>query len=218
MRMKKLAFVDPFVVSPAVHCFNDFVKLSDASVSYHMPSKFGTRGLEENREETQGYIVVGSASHVTEPLEWHGPLARFLVSELHYGKPVFGCCFGHQLMAFAFGSNVDFAFSNQEKQIGVRQITLNRDFWNFRKGETFTLPVTHRQVVKELGKGLISVGAGLPNDIIIHESLPLLTTQGHPEASAYFCTNDIGNISPQEEMMGRKDGALLIRRFLENFN
>lgn len=209
--MKKIGFIDPFMINPAVHCFNELVQRFSLSSTYHMPSKFGVKTLERHQENTQGYVIVGSLSHVTEPLEWHAPLAEFLVEELRKGKPVLGCCFGHQLLAHALGSLVDYATPEQEKYTGVREITICGDFWNFKQGEKFILPVSHKQVVKTLAPGLRSVGHGLENDIIIHEDLPLLTTQAHPEASSQFFSEDEG------QMTTRHDGPLFMERFFEFF-
>src|SRR4051794_40352050 len=130
--MKKLAFIDPFVVSPAVHCYNGIVDLLNISMTYHMPSKFGMSSLLDSENETDAYLIVGSASHVTEPLDWHGPLAEFLVKVLKSGKPVMGCCFGHQLLCYAFGSSVDFAHADQEKYSGTRVMTLTEDLYGFK--------------------------------------------------------------------------------------
>lgn len=215
--MKKLGFIDPFMKTPAVHCFNEFIDLMATPTSYHMPSQFGVRSLEDHQSDTDGYIIVGSASHVTEPLAWHAPLAKFLLAELKRGKPVFGCCFGHQLICHALGSSVEFAHPLQEKSSGVRNITFNQDFRNYKRGENFHLAVTHRQIVTTLGPGLIEVGRGLLNDIVAHKDLPLLCTQAHPEASSFFCTSDIQNMTLNEEQQSRKNGSDLIKRFFNSF-
>lgn len=215
--MKRLAFIDPFVVTPALNCFNDFVDLMKRPVSYHMPSKFGITTLEQVRMETDGYIVVGSASHVTEPLEWHGPLAQFLLEELNRKKPVFGCCFGHQLLCHALGSTVDYAHVNQEKYNGVREIKVTKDYLSLKAGEKIVLPVTHRQVVKTLGQDLISIGEGLANDIVGHRKLPMLTTQAHPEASRYFCQSDIQNLDAKDASLARGHGQGMIKKFFTHF-
>jgi GMP synthase-like glutamine amidotransferase len=212
-----IAFIDPFINNPVIYCYNELVEYLNHPMTYHMPAKCGVKSLVDSADSISAYIVAGSASNVTEPLEWHKPLADFLVSELKKGKPVLGACFGHQLLCHAFGSEVDYAFPSQDKLLGLRQIKMTEDIHHFRKDEIIALAVTHRQVVKTLGPGLKSVGESLANDIVIHETLPLLTTQAHPEASKYFCSFDIQNLSQDEEDLVRKDGKTFIKNFLNYY-
>lgn len=212
-----IMFIDPFIVSPVSHCFNHFIDNFNLKTLVHMPHVHGVDSLIKRRDEVKAYIIAGSASNVTEPLPWHKPLADFLIEELKKGKPVLGCCFGHQLMCHAFGSEVDYHSADQSKLKGLREMKLLRSFWNMKEGETFLMPVTHRQAVKTLGKGLMCVSSGLPNDIVIHESLPFLSSQGHPEGSVYFCENDIGELTEDEVKAGVESGRRLVRFFLEHF-
>lgn len=215
---KHLAFIDPFIKTPSLHCFNALVERFSLPMIYHMPAALGIEELIKSRESIKGYIVIGSASNVTEPLPWHKPLGDFLLSELSLGKPILGCCFGHQLLCHMLGSQVEYASKDEAKISGVRKIQITQDFWNFKAGESFTLGITHRQVVRSLGPGLRSVGRGLDNDIVIHETLPLLTTQAHPEASKFFCSFDIP-ISDEKQMeVAYQDGGKLIARFLDYFH
>ncbi len=54
------------------------------------------------------YILGGSPSMVTEreQKEWIDRLIKFVRSEVEKGKPVFGICFWHQILATAFGWDV----------------------------------------------------------------------------------------------------------------
>lgn len=213
----QIAIIDPFVKTPAVHCFNNLVQSLKVPLTYHMPSTLGIQSLIEAAPITQAYIILGSASHVTENLAWHEPLAQFLLNELKAKKPVLGCCFGHQLMCHALGSEVSFYYPDEEKLSGQRKIVLTKDFWDFNEGEIFHLAVTHRQIVKSLGPELMNVGVGLPNDIVIHKSLPFMGTQAHPEVSGYFCQEDIKDLNANETEQAQRDGIRFIRRFLEHF-
>lgn len=215
---KQIAIIDPFVKSPAVSCFNRLVQMLNLPASYHLPSLFGNETLYRDQDKTSAYIVLGSASHVHENLPWHTPLAQFLVEELHKNKPVLGCCFGHQLMCHAFGAKVEYYESQEVKLSGKRKVTICQDQWNFAKGEEFHLAITHRQVVKDLPATLIELGQGLSHDIVIHQTLPFLGTQAHPEASSYFCQHDIQNLTISEEKLTQDDGERLIRRFFEYFH
>jgi GMP synthase-like glutamine amidotransferase len=213
----QIAVIDPYIKGPAVNCFNSLVELLGVPASYHMPSMMGMESILNGSFKASAYIVLGSASHVHENLPWQKPLADFLVSELKANKPVMGCCFGHQLVCHALGAKVEFHSEDEAKHMGSRRITISEDFWNFKKDESFLLGVTHKQVVRDLPKGLREVGRGLENDLVIHETLPFMGTQAHPEASGYFCTSDITNLQATEISNIQKDGGALIRRFFAQF-
>lgn len=212
-----IMFIDPYIENPVPHCFNHFVKNYNLKTLVHMPHVHGVETLKAQRHEIKAYIVAGSKSNVTDPLPWHKPLADFLLEELKAGKPVLGCCFGHQLMCHAFGSVVDWHSKEQIKLKGLREMKITRSFWNIHEGEVFDMPVTHRQVVKTLGPGLISVSTGLQNDMVIHETLPYISSQGHPEGSRFFCQNEIGDLSSAEIERGVQSGEKLVSSFLRHF-
>ena len=213
----QIAIIDPFVNGPAVNCFNSLVNLLGVKATYHMPGPYGIDSLIREASQSKAYIVLGSASHIHQQLPWHKPLADFLLEELKKNKPVLGCCFGHQIMCHALGAKVEYHVKEETKQMGTRNISVTEDFWNFKKGESFLLGVTHKQVVRNLPKSLRSVGHGLENDIVIHESLPFMGTQAHPEASDYFCTTDITNLNSLEINGVQKDGGRLIQKFFQHF-
>ena len=215
---KQIAIIDPYVKSPAIHCFNRLINLLGLKSTYHTPSTFGVESLLREASKSQAYIVLGSASHIHENLPWHRHLGQFLFEELNQNKPVLGCCFGHQLVCHILGAKVDFYQKDETKQTGTRIITVTEDFWNFKKGESYYLGVSHRQIVKNLPKGLKAVGLGLENDIVIHETLPFMGTQAHPEASTHFCDMDIQNLTHSEINSLQQDGGRLILQFFQYFN
>ncbi|NZA25871.1 glutamine amidotransferase [Luteimonas sp. SJ-92] len=53
-----------------------------------------------------GIIVSGSAAMVTERLDWSERAAGWLREAAHAGLPLFGICYGHQLLAHALGGEV----------------------------------------------------------------------------------------------------------------
>lgn len=208
---KQLAFIDPFLMTASIHCFNELVELTGVPTSYYMPDKFGIAGLKADAHKNSAYFIAGSASNVTEPLEWHRPLAEFLISELRSNKPVVAVCFGHQLLCHAFGSEVGDFHQTGDKIMGLRKIQILEDWGNLKHREEYLLPVTHKQVVKKLSSELVSLGQGLDHDVVIHKTLPFLSTQAHPEASAYFCSSDI-KLNEEDKNTGRTDG----KRFLDH--
>ncbi len=58
------------------------------------------------REGFAGVIVSGSAAMVTQRLDWSERSATWLREAAHADFPVFGICYGHQLLAHALGGTV----------------------------------------------------------------------------------------------------------------
>lgn len=57
--------------------------------------------------EHDGYLVTGSRAGAYEGLEWMAPLTRLLQGLRDARVPVAGVCFGHQIMAQAYGGRVE---------------------------------------------------------------------------------------------------------------
>jgi len=209
----KIGFIDPYMETPAIECFNDLIDLMNQKIYYYSPSKLSMDGLNSLKDKCDAYIVVGSASHVTEELSWHGPLFDFLLSELKKNKPILGCCFGHQLMCYGLGGRVGYYQDDQQKIKGVRQITVTKDWGPFRKNESFHLAVSHKQVVQELPKDLVEIGVGFRNDLVAHTHFPLLLTQAHPEVSSNVVSDD--EIKNEADLLKSQDGKKLIKRFFD---
>ena len=53
-----------------------------------------------------GVIVTGSGAMVTDRHDWSERSAAWLRDAAHDGMPVFGICYGHQLLAHALGGDV----------------------------------------------------------------------------------------------------------------
>lgn len=58
------------------------------------------------REGFAGVIVTGSGAMVTERRDWSERSADWLRDAAHAGTPLFGICYGHQLLAHALGGEV----------------------------------------------------------------------------------------------------------------
>ena len=65
----------------------------------------------------EGYIISGSDKGVYDDTPWMAPLRAFLIEARKADKPMFGICFGHQIMADVFGGKAE-RFG--EAEIGVR--------------------------------------------------------------------------------------------------
>jgi len=103
-------------------------------------------------EECAGAVITGSHSMVTDNLPWSVKLEEWIMSLLNAGTPLFGICYGHQLLARAAGGQV--GFLPQGKEIGTVGVHLLPDCANdplFRSfPRSFCVHATHSQTVLSL--------------------------------------------------------------------
>lgn len=128
----------------------------------------------------EAYLITGSAAGVYENLPWIPPLKQFLQEGRGRTKLV-GVCFGHQIMAEAFGGEV--AKSPKGWGIGLQQYQVfNRATWMGTE-ERLSIPVSHQDqvLVKPphadvlAGSDFCDIGA------LAYEHHPSISFQFHPE-------------------------------------
>lgn len=103
-------------------------------------------------DKCAGITITGSHSMVTDNLPWSLKLEEWLRSLLSAEVPIFGICYGHQLLAKAAGGEVD--FHPQGKEVGTVAVDLldaRRDDPLFRDlPDSFFVHATHAQSVLKL--------------------------------------------------------------------
>lgn len=218
LRSLKLVIIDPFVQEPAMNCTNRLSDLLNCNINIFYPSLFPMTGL--NKLQPDALIILGSASHITQNLPWHQPLAESVAHFLEKGKPTLGLCFGHQLIANYYGCKVDYFKTPEDRETQSRTVTIDKKFGNIEVGETLELAVTHRQAVITLHKDFEVLGHGpkeyLSNDLIKHKKLPFIGSQPHPEASEYFCMKS-AELPPEKVPIVQRDGDRLVLAFFKNY-
>lgn len=135
--------------------------------------------------EVAGAMITGSAAMVTERAAWSERTAGWIRDAMDVELPLFGVCYGHQLMAHALGGRVDYLPGGRE--IGTQSIELTTDLAH----EPFTLPAsfrahtTHEQGVLEppLGTAVLARSARDPHQLLRYGP-HAVSTQFHPEFNA----------------------------------
>lgn len=123
-----------------------------------------------------GYIITGSRFSVNDDLPWIPPLRDFVRVLASNSIPVFGICFGHQIIAQAFGAIVN--KSHTGWALGSQQYTYNDDCLH---GDEPAF-VFHQDQVETIPEGATVIGSShqCPIGALKYEH-PALSVQYHPE-------------------------------------
>ena len=102
--------------------------------------------------ECAGIVITGSHAFVTDGIPWSLDLEKWIPSLLDAGTPIFGICYGHQLLARAAGGSVD--FHPQGSEFGTVAVHLlpgcAHDALFRTLPRTFPVHATHSQSVLRL--------------------------------------------------------------------
>jgi GMP synthase (glutamine-hydrolysing) len=128
--------------------------------------------------EADGWLISGSKHAVYEDHAWLAPLAALVRDAAARRVPMVGICFGHQVMAAAFGAGV--AKSDKGWAIGVHE-------WD-EGGRPLRLMAAHQDQVAGAPEGArVTAGSAFcPVAALDWPGLPLASWQGHPEFDAAF--------------------------------
>lgn len=134
-----------------------------------------------------GALITGSAAMVTERAAWSERTAGWIRDAMDAELPLFGVCFGHQLMAHALGGRVDYLPGGRE--IGTQTIeTLDaatHDLLATGLPTSFRAHTTHEQSVLEAPSGAAVLARSVrdPHQLLRYGP-NAFSTQFHPEFSA----------------------------------
>jgi GMP synthase-like glutamine amidotransferase len=136
--------------------------------------------LPDSPEAFPAYLITGSPVGVYEDHAWLEPLKDFLRAAKGRAKIV-GICFGHQVMAEAFGGRVE--KSDRGWGIGLQtlEVKARRPFMN---GETsISVPASHQDqiVVPPPNVEVLAASDFSPYGVIAYKDQPALSMQFHPE-------------------------------------
>lgn len=142
----------------------------------------------------KGVVITGSPSGVYEDDPWIRDLIGWLRA-LDAGVPVVGICFGHQVMAQAYGGHVE--KSHKGWGVGLHEYRIKaRDVWHDLLGKPadetlIRVAVTHQdQVVKKPDSAVVLAGSDFtPHGALYYTDRKGLSFQCHPEFCQDFASD-----------------------------
>ena len=148
--------------------------------------------LPQSPTACDAWLVTGASAGVYDPLPWIEPLKGFLNAAR--GKAaLIGICFGHQIMAEAFGGKAikspnGWGLGEQEYRV------LKREPW-MDDAPSFRLPGSHQDQVVELPPGAEVIAASdfTPMGALAWRDQPAISMQLHPEFEPAYATALIEN-------------------------
>lgn len=137
--------------------------------------------------EVAGALITGSAAMVTERAAWSERTAGWIRHAMDAELPLFGVCYGHQLMAHALGGRVDYLPGGRE--IGTMPIQVaaeaRHDPVAAALPASFRAHTTHEQSVLEIPKGAkILAGSARDPHHLLRYGANAVSVQFHPEFNA----------------------------------
>lgn len=176
---------------PIAQEFPRYPQMLESLVAPHVPGLQTevvslVEGAALPRPETvEALMVTGSPHGVYDPIDWIQPLKSFMRRLAAQGAPQVGICFGHQLMAEAFGGRA--ARAPQGWGLGRHTYALHASepFMADHCGRAFHMAVSHQDQVLEKPDvaDVIASSAFTPFAALAYRHAPALSFQGHPE----FC-------------------------------
>lgn len=142
--------------------------------------------LPKDPSDCDAYIISGSASSVYEEEAWIRDLEEFVRDATRSDVPVFGICFGHQVLAQALGGTVERAENGWG--IGVHTMRVDEDRpWMDPDMESVDLLMSHQDQVVELPDDAVVLGSSDHCANYLVEFTPTVVgIQGHPEFPIAF--------------------------------
>jgi GMP synthase (glutamine-hydrolysing) len=153
------------------------VNFGDISVNYHVG------------KDINAVVISGSAARIVNPsdraqFEGVERLIKFC------SLPLLGICFGHQLLCWAFGAEVD----SLTKQVfnrfeDVNLVQYDEIFSGFKEGQTILLAENHYDYVlkdslESAGFALLADSDSCEVEAVKHKTKPFYGVQFHPERTA----------------------------------
>jgi GMP synthase-like glutamine amidotransferase len=131
------------------------------------------------------WLITGSPAGVYEDHAWIAPLEAFLREAKGRTKLV-GICFGHQIMAQAFGGRVE--KSDRGWGIGLQSYDVAELAPWMDEVSSFAIPVSHQDQIVEQppASRVLAANAFSPFGLLAYDDGQSISFQGHPEWEPAF--------------------------------
>lgn len=185
-----------------------------------------TGGKLPKPQDLAGAVITGSGAMVTDREAWSENTAAWLRNAMDAELPLFGVCYGHQLLAHALGGTVGWLPGGRE--IGTQPIRRSGDEDALLDGMPVNFPAhtTHRQSVLEAPRGarVLARSQADPHQILRYGT-KAISTQFHPEFGTRFMRAYLRSREPalveegfdvpalHREVQATPDARGLLRRF-----
>jgi GMP synthase - Glutamine amidotransferase domain len=175
-------------------------------------------------------LITGSPAMVTDRAPWSEDAARWLADAVPRGLPVFGVCYGHQLLAHALGGVV--ADNPRGREVGTQTVTLapgaRQDPLLADAPDAFPGQMQHAQsvIAPPPGARVLAASAMDPHQMLRYGP-HAVSVQFHPEFDEAVTRADLQRHAGRYRAMGMDIEALarsvrpspyaaqLVRRFLQ---
>ena len=152
-------------------------------------------------ESVDAAVITGSGAMVSERLDWSERTAEWLRGASRAGLPTLGVCYGHQLLAHAFGGRVD--YNPRGREIGTVDIeclpAAAEDALLSASPPRFRAHATHLQTVLKAPPGAVVLARSSLDECQAVRFAPnVWGLQFHPEFNVAHMR---GYISSREEMV-----------------
>jgi GMP synthase-like glutamine amidotransferase len=149
-------------------------------------------------------LVTGSPAGVYDDLPWIDPLKAFLRAARGKTKLV-GVCFGHQIMAEAFGGRVE--KSERGWGVGLQTYDVKARAPFMDEAAAIAIPVSHQDqiVVQPPATTILAASDFTPFGMLAYDDQPALSMQFHPEFEPEFVK---ALIETRRERLPDPDAAL----------
>ncbi|MEL7491346.1 MAG: type 1 glutamine amidotransferase [Pseudomonadota bacterium] len=179
--------------APLKSRYGDYRTMFERVISQHAPGvAFTSTAIYEGDalpgpSDYDGVIITGSPAGVYEGHDWIAPAEEFVRRAADAGKPQIGICFGHQLMAQAFGGVVE--KSDKGWGVGVHQYDVFQTRpWMTQTTQKIRCTVSHQDQVIEAPKGALTLAGSefCPLGALSYAQGPAISFQMHPEFDHAF--------------------------------
>ena len=140
----------------------------------------------KNHLECDGWIVTGSPHGVYEEHSWIPPVSQLINDIYNANLPIFGVCFGHQLIAQALGGHVEKSIKGWGLGLHTYKIDNSASYMG-NLSEELTLNICHQDQVLQLPENsTLYASSEFCENAGFYIKDKVLTMQAHPEFKVDF--------------------------------